>query len=107
MPFMPAEPIQQPSYQSMQFDGLVADAMELVGAIDSGLQGGLLIRGSVEGRREADGSVHWRIRLQRPDDSPEMLGESAAWIVVASTGVIRVLDDAAYRAEFTVPQGAA
>ncbi|WP_280835729.1 hypothetical protein [Mycolicibacterium frederiksbergense] len=102
---MPAEPIQQPNYQSMQFSGLVGDAMELVGAIDSGLQGGLLIRGAVEGRREADGSVHWRIRLQRPGDSPEMLGEATAWIVVASTGVIRVLDDTAYRAEFTVPQG--
>lgn len=106
MPFMPAEPIQQPSYNSMQFDGGVADAAEIVGAIDSGLQGGLLVRGSAEGRREPDGSVHWRIVLQRPDESPEMVADAAAWIiVVASTGVIRVLTDAEYRAEFNVPEG--
>lgn len=105
MPFMPAEPIQQPTYQSMQFNGLLADVQELVGAMDAGLHQGLLIYAHAEGRREPDGSVHWRIRLKRPDDSPEMLGEADVWVVVASTGVIRVLDDAAYRSEFNVSEG--
>lgn len=99
---MPAEPITQPTYQSMQFDGTAADAMEIVGAIDSGLAGNLLVRGSAEGFREGD-TVHWRIRLQRPDDGiPEMVADAGAWIVVVSTGAIRVLSDAEYRAEFNV-----
>ncbi|QRY43191.1 hypothetical protein JVX93_21845 [Mycolicibacterium boenickei] len=101
---MPAEPIQQPSYQSMQFDGTAVDAAEIVYAINSGLQGGLLVRGSVEGFREGD-AVHWRVRLQRPDGSPEMVADAGTWIVVASTGVIRVLTDAEYRAEFAVTEG--
>lgn len=102
MPFMPAEPIAQPTYQSMQFDGTVAQAAEIAFAIDAGLQGNLLIRATVEGFREGD-TVHWRIRLQRPDGSPEMVADAGAWIVVVSTGVIRVLSDAEYRAEFNVP----
>ncbi|WP_135451302.1 hypothetical protein [Mycobacterium sp. DL99] len=104
MPFMPAEPIIQPTYQSMQFGGTASQAAEIVYAIDSGLAGNLLVRGSAEGFREGE-TVHWRIRLQRPDGSPEMVADPGAWIVVVSTGAIRVLADAEYRAEFNVPQG--
>lgn len=100
---MPADPIQQPTYLSMQFDGGVADAAEIIGAADGALRDGSLIRANAEGRRDDDGTVHWRIRLQRPNVTDEMLADVNAWIVASSTGVIRVLTDDQYRAEFTVP----
>lgn len=106
MPFTPADPIIHPTYVSMQFDGGVAGAAEIIGAADGPLHDGSLIRATAEGRRDEDGSVHWRIRLQRPNVSDEMLADANAWIVASSTGVIRVLTDEQYRAEFNVPQGA-
>lgn len=100
MPFMPAEPIATPTYQSMQFNGSIAHAAEIAWAIDSGLSGRLLVRARIEGFQEGETPPQWRIILQRPDGSPELVAEAGAWIVVVSTGVIRVLDDTAYRLEF-------
>jgi len=101
---MPAEPIIQPAYQSMQFDGSAAHAAELVYASDSGLLNRLLVRAAIEGFQEAESSPLWRVTLTRPDQT-QMVANPTAWIVVASTGAIRVLENAEYIAEFQT-QGA-
>ncbi len=101
MPFMPAEPIVHPTYQSMQFDGSVAQATEIAWAIDSGVANKLLARSALEVFQNGESGTQWRITLIRPDGT-DMTANPTDWIVVASTGVIRVLSDAAYRAEFTV-----
>lgn len=103
MPFGPAEPITQPTYQTMQFDGTAQSAAEIVYAIDSGLVNRLLLRGVAEGYQEGDQPPVWRIRIQRSDSIDELVAVAGYWIVVSSLGKIRVLDDGAYRAEFVVP----
>lgn len=100
MPFTPATPLQEPTYQSMLFDGTVVRAVEIAYAIESALTGRMLARAEIVGLQEGDTAPQWRITIRRPDGSPESTAVAGMWFVVASTGKIRVLADTDYRAEF-------
>lgn len=99
MPFLPAEPHAQPTYQSMQFDGSAEDVAELVFASSSALSSKLLVRVSISGFQEGESPPQWRVTLVRPDGI-EMVANPTSWIVVSSTGAIRVLEHDQYILEF-------
>lgn len=102
MPFAPARPLRQPTYQSMLFDGTVVSAAEIAYALESALTGRMLARAEIVGLQEGDSAPQWRITIRRPDGSPDSGAVAGMWFVVASTGKIRVLNDLEYRAEFAV-----
>ena len=110
MPLSPAEPISYPTYDTMQFDGTITGAADLLYAIDAGLGAKLLLWAEIRGSQEGDSPQGWRITMQPgvngiPYGEP-LRADGGAWVVVASAGVnrIRVLSPAEYEAEFKPKQ---
>lgn len=102
MTFTPATPLQPPTYQSMRFDGTPAKAAEALALLDSLLTDKKLHYAIVHGFQEVETPTQWWIKLMRRDASTELIAMAGSWIVVSSVGAVRVLTDAAYRAEFAV-----
>lgn len=100
MPFVPATPDPQPTYEAMLFDGSKAHAIEVVEVIDAALAiGDLLLYGHAEGfREEGNAPPVWRIRMKRLGDADEVIVVSGMWVTVSSYGAVRGLTDAEYQA---------
>lgn len=96
MGFTDAVPLKQTTYQAMYFDGTPQSAAQTLMMIDSLLTARKLHYGS----QEVENPTAWRIQLARCDGSAELIALADRWIVVSSTGQIRVLTPADYRAEF-------
>ncbi len=105
MSFTPATPRQEPTYQSMRFDGTPQSAAQALTMIDSLLTDRKLHYGIVHGFQEVESPTQWWIKLMRRDGLPEITAMAGMWIVVSSRGVVRVMSDADYRAEFSVTEG--
>lgn len=100
MPFTPATPRQQPTYQKMRFDGTVEQATEIALAINTSLTGRQLVRCSIEGVQEGDAPPQWRIKMQRPDGTPEFAAVAGMVVVLSSLGQVRALKESEYQSEF-------
>lgn len=100
MGFTDAVPLKQTTYQAMYFDGTPQSAAQTLTMIDSLLTARKLHYGIIHGSQEVENPTAWRIQLARRDGSAELIALADRWIVVSSTGQIRVLTPADYRAEF-------
>ncbi|SIB68953.1 hypothetical protein [Mycobacteroides abscessus] len=102
MGFTEATPLKQTTYQAMYFDGTPQSAAQTLTMIDSLLTARKLHYGIVHGSQEVENPTQWRVQLMRRDGSAELIAIADRWIVVSSTGQVRVLTPADYRAEFAV-----
>lgn len=105
MGFTDAAPLKQTTYQAMYFDGTPARAAETLAMIDSLLTARKLHYGIIHGSQEVENPAQWRIQLMRRDGSAELIAIADRWIVVSSTGQVRVLTPGEYRAEFSITEG--
>ncbi|MEU9805421.1 hypothetical protein [Mycobacterium sp. NPDC050853] len=101
MSFEPATPLEETTFEAMYFDGTPARAAETLAMIDSLLTSKKLHYGIIHGFQEVQSPRQWWIKLMRRDASTELVAMAGHWIVVSSTGQVRVLTDADYRAEFS------
>lgn len=102
MGFTNAVPLKETTYQAMYFDGTPASAAQTLVMIDSLLTARKLHYGIIHGSQEVENPTAWRIQLSRRDGSAELIAIADRWIVVSSTGAVRVMTPAEYRAEFAV-----
>lgn len=105
MGFTDATPLKKTTYQAMYFDGTPASAAQTLTMIDSLLTARKLHYGIIHGSQEVENPTAWRIQLMRRDGSAELIAIADRWIVVSSTGQVRVLTATEYRAEFSTTEG--